>query len=250
MRRGRGAGRRGGPRRRRDTTGAGTADGVWAAELLDHLRPAGRDVRRVVAWLAGAVDAVVTLQDGGGRLLAGTPAALDEGLVRDITAGRIASAACEDRGRHLRLVRVERPRPAPAAVLAVARATPFDRPAAEIVTHTAQVAALLLAAEESATAARRLRRATADLRLAILQLLMVEDTVSARRVAAGLWPGLLDTDAACVYVVECGPDDRDRLAEECLDTTGERALVVRCPAKDGHVIVLTPGREPATTCAR
>ncbi|MFV0137752.1 helix-turn-helix domain-containing protein [Streptomyces sp. HMX87] len=220
--------------------GDGTTDGVWAAELLDHLRPAGRDVRRVVSWLAGAVDATVTLQDGTGHLLAGTPGALDEDLVRDIATGRIASAACEDRGRHLRLVRVERPRPAPAAVLSVARATPFDRPAAEIVTHTAQVVALLLAAQESTSAGQRLRRAASDLRLAILQLLMVEDTVSARRVAAGLWPGLLDTDTACVYVMECAPAQRDRLAEECLDATGERALVVRCPAMDGHVIVLTP----------
>ncbi|MFH8974770.1 helix-turn-helix domain-containing protein [Streptomyces sp. NPDC017890] len=224
---------------RQCTTGAGEhAD--WAAELLDHLRPAGRDVRRVVTWLASAAHAAVSLQDGTGRLLAGTRARLDEDLVADITCGRIASAALEDRGRHLRLVRVERVHPAPAAVLAVAREAPFDRRASDIVTHTAQVVELLLAGHESTAAGRRLRRATSDLRLAILQLLMVEDTVSARRVAAGLWPGLLDTEAACVYVVESSPEERDHLAEECLSATGERALVVRCPAMDGHVIVLTP----------
>jgi sugar diacid utilization regulator len=70
---------------------------------------------------------------------------------------------------------------------------------------------------------------------------MVEDTVSARRVAAGLWPGLLDTDTACVYVVEGTAEERDRLAEECLSVTGERALVVRCPAMDQHVILVIPG---------
>ncbi|MDG9724635.1 MULTISPECIES: helix-turn-helix domain-containing protein [unclassified Streptomyces] len=221
-------------------TGAGEpAD--WAEELLDHLRPAGRDVRRVVTWLASAAHATVSLQDGTGRLLAGTRTQLDEDLVADITSGRLASAALEDRGRHLRLVRVERVHPAPAAVLAVARETPFDRRAFDIVTHTAQVVELLLAGHESAAAGHRLRQAASDLRLAILQLLMVEDTVSARRVAAGLWPGLLDTEAACVYVVESSPGGRDRLAEECLSATGERALVVRCPAMDGHVIVLTPG---------
>jgi DNA-binding CsgD family transcriptional regulator len=200
-----------------------------------------------VAWLASAAHAAVSLRDGAGVLLAGTRTPLDEDLVADITSGRIASAALEDRGRHLRLVRVERVHPAPAAVLAVTRESPFDRRAADIVTHTAQVVELLLAGHESAAAGHRLRRATSDLRLAILQLLMVEDTVSARRVAAGLWPGLLDTDTACVYVVESGPQDRDRLAEECLAATGERALVVRCPAMDGHVIVLAPrdaaGRE-------
>lgn len=235
------AGRDDGTRQR--AAGAGEHAG-WAEELLDHLRPAGRDLNRVMTWLASAAQAAVSLQDGTGRLLAGTRTPLDEGLVADITSGRIASAALEDRGRHLRLVRVERAHPAPAVVLAVARASPFDRRASDIVTHTAQVVELLLAGHESTAAGRRLRRATSDLRLAILQLLMVEDTVSARRVAAGLWPGLLDTDTACVYVMESRPEERDHLAEECLTATGERALVVRCPAVDGHVIVLTP-REAA-----
>ncbi|WP_108934223.1 helix-turn-helix domain-containing protein [Streptomyces ardesiacus] len=221
------------------TSGAG-GQAEWARELLEHLRPAGRDPNRVVAWLAGTAHATVSLQDGTGRLLAGTRVPLDEALVADVTSGRIASAALEDRGRHLRLVRVERSRPAGTAVLAVVRRAPFDRDVFEIVTHAAQVVELLLAGHESTAAGLRLRRATSDLRLAILQLLMVEDTVSARRVAAGLWPGLLDTDTACVYVVESSPGERDRLAEECVSATGERALVVRCPAVDGHVIVLAP----------
>ncbi|WP_399881344.1 helix-turn-helix domain-containing protein [Streptomyces sp. BBFR51] len=225
--------------RRQRTSGAGEQAG-WAEELLEHLRPAGRDLNRVVAWLAGTAHAAVSLQDAAGHLLAGTHTPLDEGLVADITSGRIASAALEARGRHLRIVRVERSHPAPAAVLAVTRERPFDRRASDIVTHAAQVVELLLAGHESTAAGHRLRRATSDLRLAILQLLMVEDTVSARRVAAGLWPGLLDTDTACVYVVEGSPAERDRLAEECLSVTGERALVVRCPAMDGHVIVLAP----------
>ncbi|MER6324462.1 helix-turn-helix domain-containing protein [Streptomyces coelicoflavus] len=224
---------------RQRTSGAGEHAG-WARELLEHLRPAGRDLHRVVAWLAGTAHATVSLQDGTGRLLAGTRLPLDKGLVADVTSGRIASAALEDRGRHLRLVPVARSHPARAAVLAVARATPFDRRVADIVAHTAQVMELLLAGHESTAAGNRLRRATADLRLAILQLLMVEDTVSARRVAAGLWPGLLDTDTACVYVVESSPAERDRLAEECVSATEEQALVVRCPAVDGHVIVLAP----------
>ncbi|WP_437042041.1 helix-turn-helix domain-containing protein [Streptomyces sp. enrichment culture] len=231
---------------------AGRADGArtgerptgghreWAAELLDHLGPAGRDIGRVVAWLAGTLRASVSLQGGDGGLLAGVRTPLDETLVARITAGRIASAACEDRGRHLRLVRVDRPHPDPPAVLAVRSAAPFGRTAADIVTHTAQVLELLLAADASAAAGRRLRRAAADLRLAILQLLMVEDTVSARRVAAGLWPGLLDTDTAHVYVIESAPGQRDRLAEECQEATREQALVVRCPAEEAHVIVLAP----------
>ncbi|MER6676683.1 helix-turn-helix domain-containing protein [Streptomyces sp. NPDC000983] len=211
---------------------------AWERELLDLLRPGGQSVRRVVSWLARTVDAVVCLHDATGTVLAGT--ALDHGpfenLLGDVVAGRIASAAWEGQGRHLRLVRVA----APAGVLTVSRSGPFDRRTSDVVARTVQILELLLRADESTTAGRRLERATADLRLAILQLLMVEDTVSARRVAAGLWPGLLDTDTACVYVVESRPEERDGLAEECRDATREQALVVRCPAKDEHVIVVTP----------
>ncbi|MFJ9565809.1 helix-turn-helix domain-containing protein [Streptomyces fuscichromogenes] len=230
----------GGPR-----SPASQGDG-WAARLLDHLRPGARDPRRVVAWLAGAVEGTVCLQDADGTLLAGTRIPLDAGLVTDVVAGRISAAAVQDGDRHLRLVAVRAPdtRPAATGVLAVARAAPFDRRAAEIVTHTAGVVELLLRERELTAAGHRLRRAAADLRLAILQLLMVEDTVSARRVAAGLWPGLLDTDSACVYIVEGRPAERDGLAEDCLDVTRGQALVVRCPAMDNHVIVLSPA--PAT----
>jgi hypothetical protein len=226
---------------------SGPRDGVtesggptWAAELLDHLRPTGRDVRRVVDWLADAVRGAASLRDDDGTLLAGPRMPLDDDLVADIVTGRISSAALEDRGRHVRLVGIRHSHPS-SAVLAVSRATPFDRRSSEIVTHTAAVVELLLKEREMNTARRRLDRATADLRLAILQLLMVEDTVSARRVAAGLWPGLLDTDTACVYVVEGSIEERDRLAEECQDATDGQALVVRCPALDGHVIIVTPG---------
>ncbi|MFF8669920.1 helix-turn-helix domain-containing protein [Streptomyces sp. NPDC015242] len=214
------------------------ASPAWARELLEHLRPAGRDIRRVVAWLARAVDGMVALQDAGGNLVAGTRLDLDEDLVADITAGRIASAAWESREHHLRLVRVEHPYDT--CVLAVSRPAPFDRRAFDVVTHTAQVIELLLTARESTEAGHRLRRATSDLRLAILQLLMVEDTIAARRVAAGLWPGLLDTETACVYVVESDPAARDRIIADCLDRTRDDALVVRCPAMDGHVIVVSP----------
>ncbi|MET9734365.1 helix-turn-helix domain-containing protein [Streptomyces sp. NPDC006458] len=214
---------------------------VWADELLEHLRPTGRDLGRVVDWLARTVDGTVCLRGYDGALLAGRPVTTDETLAAEVAAGRIASAALEEAGRHQRLVRVVRTGPEPDAVLAVCRSAPFDRRTADVVTHTASVVELLLGAGERARAARRFDRAAADLRLAILQLLMVEDIVAARRVAAGLWPGLLDTDTACVYVAETTPEDRDRLVGECLDVTGERALVVRCPAVDAHVIVVVPG---------
>ncbi|MEW2313745.1 helix-turn-helix domain-containing protein [Streptomyces bauhiniae] len=219
---------------------------TWAEELLDQLRPAVRHPRRVIAWLARTVHASAGLEDAEGRLLAGDRLPADADVRADIATGRISAAALEDGGRHVHLVGIRHPGPgrAAGAVLTVARPEPFDRRAAEIVHRTAGVLGLLLREGELARSARRLRRASADLRLAILQLLMVEDVVSARRVAAGLWPGLLEQDTARVYVVEGSPAGRDALAEECADVTEGRALVVRCPAVDGHVIVVSPASAP------
>ncbi|MFG3233147.1 helix-turn-helix domain-containing protein [Streptomyces antibioticus] len=245
------AGRDDGNRHAETTAGA---DAAWAHELLGHLRPTGSAVDGIVDWLARTLDATVCLTDGTGTPLAGPPAPLGHGPAEDVRSGRIASAAWEDDGRYARLIGVALPASATAGVLTVSRTAPFDRRAADIVTRTATVLELVLRAQQTAVTGRRLARATADLRLAILQLLMVEDIVAARRVAAGLWPGLLDTDTACVYVVESAPADRDRLAEDCVAATRDEALVVRCPAVDGHVIVVTPDDTSAaallTLCER
>lgn len=210
---------------------------TWADELLDQLRPGARDIGRVVEWLAGATEAEVSLQDPAGILLAGTRLPADDDPVTDVATGRIASAAVHTRGRHVRLAGLGHP--VTKGVLAVARTEPFDQRAAEIVTRTVWVLELLLRERETISAAHRLDRATADLKLAILQLLMVGDIVAARRVAAGLWPGLFDTDTACVYVLEGHSAQRDDLAEDCQEAAGH-ALIVRCPAVDEHLIVVAP----------
>ncbi|NEA52077.1 PucR family transcriptional regulator, partial [Streptomyces sp. SID10815] len=95
---------------------------TWAEELLEQLRPGGRDVRKVVAWLADAAHGTACLLDGDGALLAGEPALLAEDPVADLLAGRLASASLQDRGRHVHAVSVGRPHAPPAGVLAVARA--------------------------------------------------------------------------------------------------------------------------------
>ncbi|MFE3639145.1 helix-turn-helix domain-containing protein [Streptomyces cellostaticus] len=215
----------------------------WAEQLLDHLRPAARDPHRLVAWLGRALRAAVCLQDPDGGLLAGEPVPLDSAVLADVGGGRVSSAALHDGERHVRMVAVRHREQGTGAVLALVRGEPFDPRAAALVNRAAGVLELLLRHRELTRAGHRLRRATADLRLAILQLLMVEDIVSARRVAAGLWPGLLEGDTARVYVVESDPAERDALADACACATDGQALVVRCPARDGHVIVVGP--EPA-----
>ncbi|MET8979544.1 helix-turn-helix domain-containing protein [Streptomyces sp. NPDC004539] len=213
----------------------------WAEELLALLRPsAGHGVDGTVAWLARTLDADVSLHDGTGTPVAGHPLPLDATPADSVLDGRIAAASWEGDGRYLRLVRVVRPAPARPWLLAAARTTPFGPGASDVVAHTAAVLEAVLRTREADATERRLRRAAADLRLAILQLLMVEDTVAARRVAAGLWPGLLDVETARVYIAESTVEDRDRLAEDCLAATRDAALVVRCPAMDPQVIIVVP----------
>ncbi|HEY8984478.1 MAG TPA: helix-turn-helix domain-containing protein [Streptomyces sp.] len=213
----------------------------WAEELLALLRPAaGHGVDATVAWLARTLDAEAALHDDTAGPVAGHPLDLDGTPAADILDGRVAAASWEQDGRYLRLVRVVRPAPARPWLLAVSRATPFEPGASDVIAHTAVVLEAGLRTREADATERRLRRAAADLRLAILQLLMVEDTVAARRVAAGLWPGLLDVETARVYIAESTVEDRDRLAEDCLAATRDAALVVRCPAMDPQVIVVVP----------
>ena len=82
------AGQEGGPRgsRARDA-----GDRAWAQELLDHLRPTGRDIRRLVAWLAETVNGTASLHDDTGTLVAGSGMPLDETLIADIRAGMRAT---------------------------------------------------------------------------------------------------------------------------------------------------------------
>ncbi|MEU6228195.1 helix-turn-helix domain-containing protein [Streptomyces sp. NPDC047042] len=212
--------------------------GDWTYELLEQLRPAARDINGVTTWLAGAIEAEVSLHDVTGTLLAGTRLPADDALVTDVASGRIASAAVDTPGHHVRLVGLGHPDTK--GVLGVARRRPFDRRATDIVARSVWVLELLLRERETAGAVRRLDRATADLRLAILQLLMVGDIIAARRVAAGLWPGLFDTDSARVYVLEGHAARRDDLADDCQAAAEGHALIVRCPAVDEHLIVVAP----------
>ncbi|WP_433447756.1 hypothetical protein ACQPXS_06295 [Streptomyces sp. CA-142005] len=74
-------------------------DGAWAQELLDQLRPAGRDLRRLADWLARTVSAAVSLQDDRGVLLAGERLPLDPAVVADVATGRASAASLDDGAR-------------------------------------------------------------------------------------------------------------------------------------------------------
>ncbi|WP_159402108.1 helix-turn-helix domain-containing protein [Streptomyces katrae] len=199
---------------------------------------------RVAAWLGRAVggsariEVPARIEDSaraGGWAGAGGG---DGALLRDVAAGSPRSAVVAEPGRHLRVLAlgVERPHP----VLVVTRPSPYDEAAAALVAHAATVLELLLSAGEADERRRRLAEAGAGVRLSVLQLLMGGEVVLAQRTMAGLRPGLLDAERVVVCVLEASEGERGEVARACEGLLAGRALVVRCPADDGHVIVVAP----------
>ncbi|GAA1235838.1 hypothetical protein GCM10009665_27580 [Kitasatospora nipponensis] len=244
-------------------------------ELLEQLRrQSGRPEgpARVVAWLARRLGADATLTTGapsdrpGGSSPSGSPPGgwPPEAWAPPEAAQRLAPA----RSRIARLLRGS-PDPTPApdrapegvpegaaesgelrllpfgghparAVLAVRRAQRFSAADMRLLTHAETVLSQLLDARDAAVERARLLEVSASLRVAAFQLLMGGQTTLARRTAAPLAPGVLTTDTARVYLVDCGSTDRDLTGQACLAATAGQALVIRCPAHDSQLIVLAP----------
>ncbi|MGW2368357.1 helix-turn-helix domain-containing protein [Streptomyces sp. NPDC001667] len=212
-------------------------------ELLELARTGTHDadtaVRRLTAWLGDAVGGTVTLTGRCGT----APGAADPHLIAEVAEGRLHAAAVQEDHTHLRLVAVGRQRPHP--VLAVARDRPFDEQSTALVNHAADVLALLIRARDAEELRRRSEEAVSSLRLAVLQLLMGGDVALAQRTAAPLHPGLLDAESADVHILEAPEGRRDCLARECEAAVDGRALLVRCPAYEQHLIVVVPLPEDA-----
>ncbi|MFF3697356.1 helix-turn-helix domain-containing protein [Streptomyces sp. NPDC002221] len=207
-------------------------------------------VQRITDWLAVSLDGQVLVSEPERGVLAASPpsAAADlaravlrqasESAVRPVTTGAL---------EHTRLISL-----APAAgadtVLAVASRRPFGEPEATLVACAARLLGLVDQAQrENGTAAESARAA----RFAAFQLLMVGEPVKAQRVLAGLAPGLLDTLAARVFVIDCASvRQRELTAVRCETAVAGRALVIRCPAMDTHVIIVEPVPDPAETVGR
>ncbi|MEE1941013.1 helix-turn-helix domain-containing protein [Streptomyces sp. TRM 70361] len=170
--------------------------------------------------------------DGHGRLL---------DRVRD---GRAHAAALTAGERHVLLYATGAEAPHP--VLAAVRSEPWPPRLRDLVALSAGQLGLLRHPLERRAAGRRLRRTEMALRVSILQYLMVGGVAAAVRAAEPLAPGVLTADGGRLAVVECAAaEERVRVARECEEAVGKRALVVLCPADDRHVIVVLP--EPSGT---
>lgn len=201
-------------------------------ELIGQLKTSHDAVGAITRLLAEELDAEVVVRGADGILAAVPPAApltLASVIQRPDRPLQTTPAGLFAATVHLSADQV----------LIVATREPAGRADREIVRHaaTALTFALVPRPRQTDTA---LLTAVRSIQLSAFQLLMTGNTTHARRVMAGVTPGLLDSESARVFVVNCARADRDTVMAEVERSFQDRALAIRCPAYHEHIIVLVP----------
>lgn len=203
--------------------------------LLEQLKASPDTVGNISGLLARELDAEVVVAGGSGILAAEPPAAplaLASVIQRpdrphQTTPTGLFARTVPLSGDH---------------VLIVATKEPSARADSEVVNHAASLLAFALAPAARETG-EHLTAAVRGVRLSALQLLMTGHALHARRVMAGVAPGMLDSESARVFIVDCARADRDTVMAEVERVVEQHALAVRCPAFHQHIIVVEPQHE-------
>ncbi|MET8676024.1 helix-turn-helix domain-containing protein [Streptomyces sp. NPDC004647] len=205
------------------------------AQLADHSA-----IQHIAEWLAGALDGQVLVSEPERGVLAAAPRTAPADLAHAVISQAVdatqRAASAEQATAHTRLVSIS-PGTGNEAVLAVASRTAFDSASASLVQHAARLIGLV---DQACNDHRVALEDARGVRHAVFQLLMVGESVKAQRAFAGLAPGLLDSDMARVYVIDCGIENREPTLRRCESTLAGRALVTLCPGKADHVLIVDP----------
>ncbi|AVZ70963.1 PucR family transcriptional regulator [Streptomyces lunaelactis] len=210
------------------------------AQLAD-----GRAMQRITDWLAAALEAQVLVNEPKHGMIARAPATspahLAHAVITQAADPARVQSELERAGVHTRLVSLA-PTRRGEAVLVVAAERPFDQADSLLIQHAAKLLGLVDQARRGfAMAAQSAREA----RAATYQLLMNGEPAKAQRVLEGLTPGLLGTDSARVYVIDCGSAElRETTVRSCEEAVSDRALVVRCPLQERHIVIVEPLGDP------
>lgn len=200
--------------------------------LLEQLKTPSDTVGKISGLLAHELDAEVVVRGDNGIMAASPPAApltLASVIQRPDRPHQTTPT-----GLFARTVPLSQHE-----VLIVATKEPQARADAEVVDHAAAALSYALA-PHSRDAGEHIAAAVRGIRLSAFQMLMTGHAVHARRVMAGLAPGLLDSESARVFIVDCARADRDTVMAEVERNLEDRALAVRCPAYHEHIIVVAP----------
>jgi hypothetical protein len=220
--------------------------------LLDQLPAPDTDerdtVRRLTAFLADELDAEVVVSTDGGVIAAapaGAPDTLAPVLVHPGRSHQLTS-----RGHYAQTIPLTGNGD---ATLVVATKNPTGTPEQGLAAYTAKALTLTLAGFRERHSEAAVGDAIREVRLSAFQLLMTGNTVPAQRVMEGVSPGLLDSDTARVFIVDCAGAARDAVMAEAERTLDDEVLMVRCPAFHGHIIVVAPqsaDKDPTTDLHR
>ncbi|MGW2083097.1 hypothetical protein ACWCOW_40570 [Streptomyces sp. NPDC001939] len=210
------------------------------SHLLDQLTASedGFMGTGLIAWLARELDAEVELAPGRGHE---DPVAPGNGSARP--SGRRA-VCCQPVG-------------ATGQVLTAHRAlTAWTAPETDLIRRAAAVMAL--PAQRETHSAAKVKNSIRAVRLAVFQALMTGQIEAAQRILSFLSPWVLDAEGAQVGLVDCGAAprsdqrrdegfarQRDEVFARVEARIGDIGLAVRCPAFDGHVIVVAPHPDPS-----
>ncbi|MDT0319243.1 helix-turn-helix domain-containing protein [Streptomyces millisiae] len=236
-----------------ETSRRGDGERELLRELTRQMsRDAAPDVGQVVEWLGRRTGAEVGLLTGSGVVAAGTagfPRRMPDWLARvfpRLALGDLATAAEQSGGLRVRCEAIG-PR-VPHPVLVVIDSSAPSEESRSLVSAACGVLAALHGTREAAAASRISRDRARQLRFAVLSALMEGQPFLARRMMAGAVPAVLDAAAVRVYLLRCGPADRDLISEAYQDHTGFHGpdLLVRCPVYNHHLIcVLAEGANDA-----
>lgn len=127
-----------------------------------------------------------------------------------------------------------------ASFLVLVSTMPFEAETLALAHHTAK----LLALAHEVLRVHQLNDSARGVRLSVFQMLMGGQTVLAQRAMEGLSPGLLRTEQVRVHVIATPPQGREDMVRALEPATDGKALLVRCPARGDHIIVVEPLRRP------
>ncbi|WP_436772459.1 helix-turn-helix domain-containing protein [Yinghuangia sp. YIM S09857] len=199
--------------------------------LLDQLKASPDTVGNITGLLARELGAEVVVRGGSGILAADPPAAplaLASVIQRPDRPHQTTPS-----GMFARTVPLSGDQ-----VLIVATKEPPTRADLSVVDHAASLLAFAL--EPAVRETDEHLAAVRGIRLSAFQLLMTGHALHARRVMAGVAPGMLDSESARVFIVDCARADRDTVMAEVERNLDKHALAVRCPAYHEHIIVVAP----------
>jgi diguanylate cyclase with GGDEF domain/PucR-like helix-turn-helix protein len=196
---------------------------------------------RLLHWLSRRVDGPAVLLDPGGvpaQSAPGVPGdvlAAAEREIRRVVAGEVAAASVSGPSWWARVVGAAGGTEGGPALL-VTSGAPLPPDESPLIAHAAALLGLRWSADQRSGA-------VAQIREAVLHLLMGGEIGPARQVASVMKPDL--PDMVRVVLVEGTAAVRNAIADRCETACGGQAWIVRCPVYDNHVIVISPVQDPA-----